>query len=130
VEQRVIDFVGGQDDLAARHLRAIGNARDRFAEDKLRMLRAVRFAATFAFALDDDTRSAIAEMAAEIHVVSPERIAMEMRRMLADGSRAVGVRLMIETKLAAEVLPEIVPHDETQRRRLDDTLSMLARLGR
>jgi poly(A) polymerase len=108
VEQRVIDFVGGQKDLAERRLRAIGCARDRFAEDKLRMLRAVRFAAAFGFALDDETRTAIAEMAPEIHVVSPERIAMEMRRILADAARADGVRLLLKTGLAREVLPEIV----------------------
>lgn len=126
IEQRVIDFVGGQNDLAAKRLRAIGNARERFAEDKLRMLRAVRFSATFAFAIDDEAREAIAAMAAEIHVVSPERIAMEMRRMLADASRAVGVRLLLETKLAAEVLPEIVPPNDQQR---DATLAMLSRLG-
>ena len=128
VEDRVIDYVGGQADLAAKRIRAIGNARHRFAEDKLRMLRAVRFAATFAFALDDDARAAVAEMAAEIHVVSPERIAMEMRRLLSDASRAVGVRLMWETRLAPEVLPEIVPHDDAQQRRLDETLELLARL--
>ena len=68
-------------------------------------------------------------MAAEIHVVSPERIAMEMRRLLSDQSRAVGVRLMLETKLAPELLPEIVPHDDAQQRRLDATLDLLARLG-
>jgi tRNA nucleotidyltransferase/poly(A) polymerase len=129
IERRVIDFVGGQQDLAARRLRAVGDARERFAEDKLRMLRAVRFAATFAFLLDEEIRAAIAEMAAEIHVVSPERIAMEMRRMLADPSRAAGVRLMWETRLAAQLLPEIVPGDEAQRQRLDDTLAALSRLG-
>jgi poly(A) polymerase len=128
-EQRVIDFVGGQEDLAQRRLRAIGDARHRFAEDKLRMLRAVRFAATFAFSLDQTTREAIAAMAAEIHVVSPERIAMEMRRMLADPGRAAGVQLMLETKLAAAILPEIVPGNETERHRLDDTLARLSRLG-
>ena len=62
VEGRVIDFVGGQRDLAERRLRAIGCARDRFAEDKLRMLRAVRFAAALDFALDDEARAAIAEI--------------------------------------------------------------------
>lgn len=129
IDRRVIDFVGGQEDLAAKRLRAIGNARERFAEDKLRMLRAVRFAATFAFALDDETRESVAAMAAEIHVVSPERIAMEMRRMLADPRRAVAVQLLLETRLAAEVLPEIVPHDEPQRQRFDATLAMLQRLG-
>ena len=64
IERRVIDFVGGQEDLAAKRIRAIGYARDRFAEDKLRMLRAVRFTAAFAFTLDTDTWAAIAEMAA------------------------------------------------------------------
>ena len=130
IERRVIDFVGGQDDLAARLIRAIGSARDRFAEDKLRMLRAVRFTAAFGFALDPEAQAAIAEMAPEIHLVSPERIAMEMRRMLSDASRAAGVRLLWETGLAAEVLPEIVPRDDSQWQRFDDTLSLLARLGR
>jgi poly(A) polymerase len=128
VEQRVIDFVGGQKDLAERRLRAIGCARDRFAEDKLRMLRAVRFAAAFDFTLDEEARAAIREMAAEIHVVSPERIAMEMRRLLCDPRRATGVRLFLETGLAAEVLPEIVPHDDAERARLDETLERLSRL--
>ena len=59
------------------------------------MLRAVRFAAAFDFTLDDEARAAIAEMAPEIHVVSPERIAMEMRRLLADAGRADGVRLLL-----------------------------------
>jgi poly(A) polymerase len=128
VEQRVIDFVGGQKDLSERRLRAIGCARDRFAEDKLRMLRAVRFAAAFNFTLDEEARAAVAEMAAEIHVVSPERIAMEMRRLLTDLNRATGVRLLLETKLAAEVLPEIVPRDDAQTVRLDDTLAVLSQL--
>ncbi len=115
VEQRVIDFVGGQADLAERRIRAIGCARDRFAEDKLRMLRAVRFAAAFGFSLDAEAREAIAEMAPEIHAVSPERIAMEMRRLLADSTRAEGIRLLLETGLAAEVLPEIVSHGEAMQ---------------
>ena len=87
-------------------------ARERFAEDKLRMLRAVRFAAAFGFALDAETRAAIAEMAGQIHVVSPERIAMEMRPLLADPGRGGAVRLLVETGLAAAVLPEIVPGDD------------------
>jgi tRNA nucleotidyltransferase/poly(A) polymerase len=68
-------------------------------------------------------------MAGEIHIVSPERIAMEMRRLLADPNRAVGVQLMLETTLAKEILPEIVPHDESRQRRIDDTLAVLQRLG-
>jgi poly(A) polymerase len=129
IQRRVIDFVGGQDDLAAKQIRAIGSARDRFAEDKLRMLRAVRFAAAFGFTLDTETWAAIGEMTPEIHVVSPERIAMEMRRVLSDSSRAAGVRLLWETGLAAEVLPEVVPRDNSQLQRFDDSLELLSRLG-
>ncbi len=129
VEQRVIDFVGGQEDLAQRRIRAIGDARQRFTEDKLRMLRGVRFSATFDFHLDGAVRRAIADMAAEIAVVSPERIAMEMRRMLVDAHGAVAVRLMLETGLADVVLPEIVPRSPEQRERFDRGLEILTRLN-
>ncbi len=129
IEDRVIDFVGGRKDLAEGLLRAIGRAADRFAEDKLRLLRAIRFTATFGFRLEEKTRAAIREMASEIGVVSPERIAMEMRRMLVDSSRTEAIRLLCETKLAAGVLPEIVPEDETSRRRLDHALAVLDRLA-
>ena len=129
IEQHVIDYVGGQADLAQKHLRAIGHANERFAEDKLRMLRAVRFTAAFAMTLDEEARQAIEEMASEIRAVSPERIAMEMRRLLADASRAVGVRLLLETRLAEAMLPEIVPCDERQQQRFEQTLNVLARLG-
>ncbi len=126
--QRVIDFVGGREDLRRRLIRAIGQPRQRFAEDKLRMLRAVRFSAALEFAMEADTQAAIREMADQITVVSPERIAMEMRRMLVDPNRAGAIRLMLETGLAASVLPEIVAQDETQRDRLDRALAVLARL--
>jgi len=135
LEDRVIDYVGGQDDLARRKIRAIGNPRERFAEDKLRLLRAVRFSATFDFALDEETRAAIGEMADQISVVSPERIAMEMRRMLVDPSRVAAVRLLIETNLAAAVLPEIIlpspiPGEGPRVRasRLEQALTILGRL--
>ena len=128
VQQRVIDFVGGQADLAERRVRAIGDPRQRFAEDKLRLLRAVRFAATFDFTLDEESRTAIRAMAAEIRVVSPERIAMEMRRMLVDPRRAVAVRMMLDTGLAAVVLPEIVPHDDLQREQFEQGLEVMSRL--
>jgi poly(A) polymerase len=124
VEDRVLDFVDGQKDLAEGRLRAIGCARDRFAEDKLRMLRAVRFTAAFGFAIDEETRRAIAEMAAEIRVVSPERIAMEMRRLLADAGRVEGVGLLVETGLAREILPEIAGPEGVATRS-----SALSRLG-
>ena len=114
LEDRIIDFVGGQDDLTSKTIRAIGNPRERFAEDKLRMIRAVRFSATFDFALEEETRAAIREMADQIGVVSPERIAMEMRRMLVDASCVAAVRLLLSTNLAAAVLPEIVTKNGEQ----------------
>ena len=114
LEDRVIDYVGGQEDLALRRIRAIGNPRERFAEDKLRMLRAVRFSAAFDFALEEETQTTIREMAGQISVVSPERIAMEMRRMLVDPSRVAAVRLLLETNLAAAVLPEIMAKNDGQ----------------
>jgi len=87
----VLDFVGGRDDLAAGVIRAIGSPRDRIAEDKLRMLRAPRFAARYGFALDGATADAIREDPAGLGQVSPERIADEMRKMLAHPSRTAAV---------------------------------------
>jgi len=135
IEERVIDYVGGQEDLAQRKIRAIGNPRERIAEDKLRLLRAVRFSATFDFALEEETRAAIVEMADQIGVVSPERIAMEMRRMLVDPSRVAAVRLLLATNLAIAVLPEIIhpspiPGEGPGVRadRLEQALTILGRL--
>ncbi|MBI2827165.1 MAG: CCA tRNA nucleotidyltransferase [Planctomycetia bacterium] len=107
IEERVIDYVGGLDDIARRLVRAIGDPRARFAEDKLRMIRAVRIAAGFDFRLDEETLAAIREMAATIHVVSPERVAQEMRKMLAHTTRAEALGLLLETRLLAELLPEL-----------------------
>ena len=128
VEQRVIDFVDGQTDLAARRVRAIGDPRERFGEDKLRLLRAVRCTAMFDFQLEASTFEAIRAMAPEIRAVSAERIAAEMRRMLTDAHRARAVRLLLETGLAAAVLPEIVPQGDAEQRLLDLTLEAMARL--
>ena len=128
LEGRVIDFVGGQEDLARRVIRAVGPPAERFAEDKLRMLRAVRFSAAFGFSLEAETRAAIGRMAGQIGVVSAERIAMEMGRMLVDPGRGDAVRLLLETGLAAAVLPEIVPADDLRRQRLDRALAILGRL--
>ncbi len=103
----IIDFVGGEADLRARIVRAIGDARERFTEDKLRMLRAIRFATLFGFELEPATEAAIREMAAEITVVSAERIAAEIEIMLVHANRARAVRLMAETRLLNAVLPEV-----------------------
>jgi tRNA nucleotidyltransferase/poly(A) polymerase len=105
--EQVIDYVGGQDDLQRHVVRAIGNPRDRIAEDKLRMLRAVRFAARFDFAIDPQTLAAIKEQAHELVIVSAERIAAELRLILTNQSRARGAELLVETGLLEVLLPEI-----------------------
>ena len=106
LQDQIIDYVDGVKDLNSGIIRAIGDARQRFDEDKLRMIRAVRFAATFDFALDPLTRSAIQDKANEICVVSAERIAVEMRQILVHASRDRAMELMRQTDLLQAVLPE------------------------
>jgi poly(A) polymerase len=114
--RRVIDYVGGVDDLARRVVRAIGDPRARFAEDKLRLLRAVRFAAMFEFTLDGATEAAMRELAGQVTTVSPERIAQEIRLLLVDANRARGVELLRETGLLATVFPEAAALTEAEWR--------------
>lgn len=101
------DFVGGHRDLQAKVLRAIGNPAERFAEDKLRVLRAVRIAARFDLEIEPATLAAGRQVAPEIVVVSAERIADELRKMLTHPNRARGVRLLREFDLVEPVLPEL-----------------------
>ncbi len=107
IDLRVIDYVGGRQDLEARTIRAIGDPEARIAEDKLRMLRAVRFAARFGFAIEPQTFDAIVRHAAEIVVVAPERILMEIQRTLECSNAAIAVRLWQRTGLLRHLLPEI-----------------------
>ena len=128
VEDRVIDLVGGREDLRRGVIRAIGDPAARFAEDKLRMLRAVRFSATLGFPIEPATLEAVRRMAGQITVVSPERIAAEIERMLVDRNRAAAVRLVLEAGLAPAVLPEVVGHGDEHRRRLEAALEVVERL--
>jgi poly(A) polymerase len=105
----VHDYVGGRADLAAGIVRAIGVPAMRFGEDHLRMLRAVRFAAAFGFALDPATRAAIEAMRHLVTSVSAERIAAELRAMTTRPGRRRALELLDETGLAREVLPEVAP---------------------
>ena len=105
----VHDFVGGRTDLAAGVVRAIGVPAQRFGEDHLRMLRAIRFTAFFDFVLDGETRAAIERMAHLVAGVSPERIAAELRAMVERIGRERALVLLAETGLAGEVLPELAP---------------------
>jgi poly(A) polymerase len=107
IEDHILDFVGGRQDLAAGIIRAIGEPQRRFAEDKLRMLRAVRFAARLGFTLDPQTLAAIKTEASAIHQVSSERIRDELTKILTEGAARRGFELLDETGLLAEVLPEV-----------------------
>ncbi len=104
---RLIDYVGGQRDLEARVLRAIGDPADRFREDRLRLLRAVRFATVLGFDLDPATWRAVCENAPHIHEVSAERIRDELVKIFLAPSRVRGWDLLDESGLMREVLPEI-----------------------
>lgn len=103
----VLDYVGGRADLAAGIIRTIGNPDLRFSEDKLRMLRAVRFAARFEYDIEPATFAAIKKQAAQIGVVSRERVRDELTRMLTEGHGRRAFRLLDETGLLQHVLPEI-----------------------
>ncbi len=104
---RVLDFVMGQEDLRTGVIRAIGDARQRFREDKLRMARAVRFAARFAYRIEEQTHVAIREFAPQIHQVSGERLRDELTKMLTEGAARRAFELLDETGLLEQVLPEI-----------------------
>jgi poly(A) polymerase len=103
----VLDYVGGREDLEAGVVRAIGEPRRRFAEDKLRMLRAVRFAARFGFAIERETEREIGAQSGTIGQVSAERVRDELTRMLTEGHARLAFELLERTKLLEHVLPEI-----------------------
>jgi poly(A) polymerase len=107
LQDAVIDYVGGVADLEAGVVRAIGRPEQRFAEDHLRMLRGVRFAARFGFALETETKLAIRALAAKIASVSRERVRDELTKMLTEGHARRAFELLDETGLLAEVLPEV-----------------------
>ncbi|MEX2261598.1 MAG: CCA tRNA nucleotidyltransferase [Bryobacteraceae bacterium] len=103
----LLDFVGGREDLEHGIVRAIGDPEARFAEDHLRMLRAVRFAARFEFEIEPGTLHAIQRLHASIRRVSAERIRDELVRILTEGRARRGFELLDETGLLSEILPEV-----------------------
>jgi poly(A) polymerase len=103
----VLDYVGGQNDLRDAIVRAIGEPHRRFEEDKLRMMRAVRFAARFDYAIEPATARAIRQLAPGIAQVSRERVRDELTRMLTEGRARRAFELLDQTGLLREVLPEI-----------------------
>src|SRR5271156_5435983 len=103
----VLDFVGGREDLKAGIIRAIGDPEARFREDKLRMVRAVRFAARFGYAIEPATLDAIQKLAPEITQISRERLRDELTKILTEGSARRGFELLDQTGLLVRLLPEI-----------------------
>lgn len=107
--EQVRDYVGGEADLKQGIVRAIGEPHDRMREDKLRMLRAVRFTATLDFELHEATARAVRDMAAELTIVSAERITQELRKMLVNRHRRRAVRLLQQLELLTVIFPELAP---------------------
>ncbi len=112
IKHELLDFVGGRADLEAGLVRAIGEPRLRFQEDKLRLLRGVRIATRFGFAIAPDTVSAMRAMADQLPVVSAERIAEELRQLLVHPHRSRGMNLLFDLGLVEPILPELLPMKE------------------
>ena len=106
-EDRVVDYVGGREDIARRLLRTVGIPEERFREDHLRLLRAVRFAARTGFDIEPATWRAVEQMAGLVTTVSPERIAAECEAMLTGGHSRPAFAMMKEAGLLRHILPEV-----------------------
>lgn len=121
---RLIDLFGGVRDLRERLVRAVGNPDERFAEDPLRLLRAVRFCAELGFSLDPGTREAIRRNATALRTISRERVLDEMNRLLLSANPSRGLRLVADLGLAAEIIPELLALRATsQGRRTKDVFA-------
>ena len=107
VSEKIIDYVGGKKDLQKKTIRAIGNPNERFAEDHLRMLRAIRFAARLDFKINSATWQAIRKHAAKIQKISAERIAAEFEQILTDPNRTRGLQLASDSGLLQFIFPQI-----------------------
>ena len=107
VAEEVVDFVGGRADIAAKLVRAIGDAAQRFAEDRLRMLRAVRFATVLGYKIDSQTWDALVANAASVNMISAERIREELARIFLSPNRMRGWDLLDSSGLMRAILPEI-----------------------
>jgi len=107
VSGEVIDYVGGLSDLKHKTLRAIGNPSERFQEDALRLLRAIRFATTLGFPIDPETYTAISDNAHLLAKISPERIRDEFSKTITSPNRRRGLELLTDTALIDRFIPEV-----------------------
>jgi poly(A) polymerase len=113
INEQVIDYVEGRVDLEAKIVRAIGAPQARIQEDKLRMLRAVRFVSRLQFALDPATQDAIASLAGALYQVSAERITDELKKMLIPATRRSALVLLLQLGLLRRLLPEFTLQNVT-----------------
>ena len=133
VAREVIDYVGGKADLKRRVIRTIGLADERFAEDYLRLLRAVRFATRLGFSVEAATKRAIRKQAENITRISGERICEEFRKMLTSDSAHDAMTMLETFHLARPILPELFPTGETGKRQPNpwqNSMRQLAKLPR
>lgn len=107
-EYEVVDYVGGLEDLQAQYLRSVGPAKDRFGEDALRMLRAIRFSVQLNFEIDTEILEAIRELSSTLNHVSQERITVELLKMLASSQPKKAIELLDKTGLLSLILPELL----------------------
>jgi poly(A) polymerase len=107
VGKTILDYVSGQKDIEAKIVRAIGDPARRFEEDKLRILRAIRFGARLGYTIESETWKAVCAMAPQIHQVSVERIQGEIVRILTEGQAGIGLQMLHDSGLLHEVLPEV-----------------------
>lgn len=107
LKKKIIDYVGGRDDIRGKIIRTIGKPYERFHEDRLRLLRAIRFAANLGFKIEPKTWLAVKELACEIHSVSQERIRDEIVKMFTHPNAGMGLGLLSESGLLKEILPEV-----------------------
>ena len=126
--KRLIDYIGGHDDLRQKIIRAIGDASRRFAEDKLRMLRAIRFACELGFSIERETWNAVRHHSSDIFAVSRERIRDEFLKVITGPDPGRGLDLLLESGLLTRILPEIArSQNETVYTAARDTISSLSR---
>ena len=108
LKKEIIDYVEGRRDIAAGVIRAIGDPHERFEEDKLRLMRAVRFAARFGYVIEPKTEAALRDLAGQIHQISAERIRDELKKMLTGPNPSDSIALLIQTGLMKTILPEVL----------------------
>ncbi len=115
IAEKIVDYVGGQEDIRAGLIRCIGDPRERFSEDKLRLMRAVRFAVQFDYKIEPTTYQALLGLADQITIVSAERIRDELSKMLIGPRPAQGLRMLHQTGLLKVILPEVAVMEGVQQ---------------